>query len=43
MVYSVPQIPLAFEHRSSDIAAICVDPTRALAQECVRWWRSTPD
>ncbi len=43
VILACTEIPLALEHRSSDIAAICVDPTRALAQECVRWWRSTPD
>ncbi len=41
VILACTEIPLALEHRSSDIAAICVDPTRALAQECVRWWRST--
>jgi aspartate racemase len=41
VILACTEIPLALEHQGSDIAAFCVDPTRALAQECVRWWQST--
>lgn len=41
VILACTEIPLALEHRSSDVAGICVDPTRALAQACVAWWRST--
>lgn len=34
------EIPPALEHAPSDVAAICIDATRALARACVAWWRS---
>jgi len=37
VILACTEIPIALEYRDSDIAAICVDPTRALAQACVRW------
>lgn len=43
VILACTEMPLALEHRDTDIAATCVDPTRALAQACVRWWRSIPD
>lgn len=40
VILACTEIPLALEYRSSNVAAICIDPTRALAQACVRWWQT---
>jgi len=34
------ELPLAIEYAPTKIAAICIDPTRALARACVAWWQS---
>jgi len=38
IVLGCTELPVAVEYSPSDIAAHCVDPTRALARACVRWW-----
>lgn len=38
IILACTEIPPALEHRPAGIAAICVDPTRALARACAAWW-----
>ncbi|MDH5534041.1 MAG: amino acid racemase [Betaproteobacteria bacterium] len=38
IILACTEIPPALEHRASQVAAICVDPTRALARACAAWW-----
>ncbi len=40
VILACTEIPPALEHRKTDVAAICVDPTRALARACAAWWRA---
>lgn len=40
IILGCTEMPLAVEFAAHPVQAICVDPTRALAQACVRWWRS---
>lgn len=39
IILACTEIPPAMERASSDISAICVDATRALARACVAWWQ----
>jgi len=39
VILGCTEIPLAIEHQASDVTRHCVDATRALARECVRWYR----
>ncbi|MFN7085393.1 MAG: aspartate/glutamate racemase family protein [Burkholderiales bacterium] len=41
IILACTEIPLAIERQPAAIAAPCIDATRALAQACVAWWRST--
>lgn len=40
IILACTEIPLALEHEATDIAGVCVDATRALAQACVAWSRA---
>jgi len=40
VVLGCTEIPLAIEHRTTDVSACCIDATRALARRCVWWWRA---
>ena len=40
VILACTEIPPALEHRPNDVAGFCIDATRALAQACVRWWRT---
>ena len=39
VILGCTEIPPALEYRAHALGARCVDPTRALAQACVAWWR----
>ncbi|HYC45779.1 MAG TPA: amino acid racemase [Burkholderiales bacterium] len=39
IIMACTEIPPALEYASHPFATRCVDPTRALARACVRWWR----
>lgn len=39
IILGCTEIPLAIEHQPSAVARHCVDATRALARECVQWYR----
>ena len=39
IILGCTEIPPALEYQSHSLSARCVDPTRALAQACVAWWR----
>lgn len=39
IILGCTEIPPALEYQSHSLSAHCVDPTRALAQACVAWWR----
>jgi len=41
IILACTEIPLAIERQPAAIAALCIDATRALAQDCVAWWQST--
>lgn len=41
IILGCTEIPPALEYRAHALSARCVDPTRALAQACVAWWRGT--
>lgn len=43
IIMGCTEIPLAIEYQSSEVAAHCIDATRALARACVRWWQSELD
>jgi aspartate racemase len=38
IILGCTEIPVAFDHSSTDLATVSVDATRTLAQACVRWW-----
>lgn len=40
IVMGCTEIPLAIEHQTSDVSAVCIDATRALARTCVAWWHA---
>jgi len=40
IILACTEIPLALEYEATDIAGVCVDATRALAQACVAWSRA---
>lgn len=39
IILGCTEIPPALEYKNHSLSAHCVDPTRALAQACVAWWR----
>ena len=41
IILGCTEMPPAIEHREHPVRALCVDPTRALAKACVRWWTNT--
>jgi aspartate racemase len=40
IILGCTELPLAIQYESNAVAALCIDPTRALARACVRWWHS---
>lgn len=40
IVLGCTEMPVAVEHVPHPVRAVCVDPTRALAKACVKWWRN---
>jgi len=41
IILGCTEMPVAVEHAAHPVRDICVDPTRALAKACVRWWRNS--
>jgi aspartate racemase len=39
IVLGCTEMPVAVEHAHHPIRELCVDPTRALAKACARWWQ----
>ncbi len=39
IIIGCTELPLAIEHRASDVTPLCIDATRALARTCVQWWQ----
>ncbi|GHT94962.1 glutamate racemase [Betaproteobacteria bacterium] len=42
LILACSEVPVGLVHLRSDLLPICVDPTQALADACIDYWRQTP-
>ena len=43
IILGCTEMPVAVEYAAHPIRELCVDPTRALAKACVKWWSNAAE
>jgi aspartate racemase len=43
LILACTEVPVGLAHARSDLLPISIDPTQALADACIRYWREARD